>query len=277
MPALTISAVNATTDQLTITAHGLTTGAGPAAIYTQAGTLPGGLVGATDYFAIVVDANTLKLSTSNALALAGTAIDITSTGSGTLQLLVGIPYRRNTTYVAGAQIKSADLDALQDALVANWNLLTGQPQTVWSRSSTRNRIPSPIGILTGWAFAGGGTTIVPCYNNTASGVLTTDLDVPQGYRLSLLKFSLASQSASPGGSLVVTISAGSTKTNAVTTVATYTVADGSFPLTGTDQVLNFPTSPVVDDNTVMYASFNQSQTGGIAVNVGALRTTIVSA
>ena len=46
-------------------------------------TLPGGLSAATNYYVIRVSISTLKLATSLANALAGTAIDITSAGTGT--------------------------------------------------------------------------------------------------------------------------------------------------------------------------------------------------
>lgn len=118
---LSISAVDPATDQITVTAHGLNTGDGPAAVYTPDGAIPGGLAAVTDYWVIKVDANTLKLASSSSNAVAGTAIDITDAGSGTLQLLLGLPYRRNTTYAVKSQLKSADLNAIQDSLVALWN------------------------------------------------------------------------------------------------------------------------------------------------------------
>src|SRR5262249_18618508 len=127
MSALTISAVNAGTDQITITAHGLVTGAGPAAMYVGAGgAMPGGLAAMTDYWVHVVDANTIQLATSSANSISGPYIDITSTGTLPLSLLVGIPYRRATTYAVGSQVKSADLDSLQDTWIALWNYITGQ-------------------------------------------------------------------------------------------------------------------------------------------------------
>lgn len=132
MSVLTIGSVDNTTDQITITAHGLVTGDGPVAIFTVAGTYPSPLAAVTDYWVIRVDANTIKLATSSANALLGTAINLTTNGSGTLLLLLGIPYRRARTYVAGSQVKSADLDALQDSWVALWNFLTGQAQSVYS-------------------------------------------------------------------------------------------------------------------------------------------------
>lgn len=47
------------------------------------GTLPTGLAAATNYYVIRISATTIKLASSLANALAGTAIDITAAGSGT--------------------------------------------------------------------------------------------------------------------------------------------------------------------------------------------------
>lgn len=71
----------AATDVCTATAHGGLTGLLVRVSTTT--TLPGGLAAATDYFMIVIDANSFKLATSLANAQAGTAIDITTTGTGT--------------------------------------------------------------------------------------------------------------------------------------------------------------------------------------------------
>lgn len=137
MPALTISSVDATANTLTITAHGLNTGDGPGTMFTATGTLPttspaGQAAAVTDTWVIKVDANTIKLATSSSNAMASTSIDFTSTGSGTLKYLVGLPYRRARTYAVGSQLKSADLNAFQDSHVALWNLLTNQQQSVFS-------------------------------------------------------------------------------------------------------------------------------------------------
>lgn len=106
----------AATDQLTMVAHGLVTGAGPVGPYVAGGAI-GGLSEANDYYVIRIDADHVKLATSSANALAGAAVDITADHSGFLG--IGMPYRRATTYVAGppgSQVKSADLNAIQDAI-----------------------------------------------------------------------------------------------------------------------------------------------------------------
>ena len=77
---------DSTTDLLTITAHGLTLGAGPFQTVNAGGGLPGGLAAVTNYFVVPVAANTFKLASSFANALAGTTIDVTTNGTGTQTL-----------------------------------------------------------------------------------------------------------------------------------------------------------------------------------------------
>ena len=75
------TAVAPATDQITLTAHGVTTGE-PCFYNNGGGTTIPGLTNDTNYFAIVVDANTIKLATNGPNAAAGTAIDITADGAG---------------------------------------------------------------------------------------------------------------------------------------------------------------------------------------------------
>lgn len=79
--AKTFTAV-AATDICTAAAHGMQTGL-KLQVSNSGGGLPGGLAAVTDYFAIVLDANTFKLASSLVNAQAGTAIDITTAGTGT--------------------------------------------------------------------------------------------------------------------------------------------------------------------------------------------------
>lgn len=75
--------VNTGTDVLTLSAsRGWTTGMGPIQVRSST-TLPAGLALSTDYYWIEVSSTTGKLATSYANAMAGTAIDITTTGTGT--------------------------------------------------------------------------------------------------------------------------------------------------------------------------------------------------
>jgi hypothetical protein len=72
------TAVNVTNNTITFASHGLFTGRA-IALSINSGSLPAGLSAAT-YYAIVVDANTIKFASSVANAEAGTAIDITDYG-----------------------------------------------------------------------------------------------------------------------------------------------------------------------------------------------------
>lgn len=74
------TAVNTTTNVITSTAHGYATGM--AFTLTTSGGLPAPLALATTYYIIRVDADSFKVATSYANAIALTAIDITTQGSG---------------------------------------------------------------------------------------------------------------------------------------------------------------------------------------------------
>lgn len=77
-------AVNTGTNIITVTEAYST---GDTVVVRSNGTVPGGLTANTVYYIISVSATTIKLATSAANALAGTAIDITTTGSGTHSII----------------------------------------------------------------------------------------------------------------------------------------------------------------------------------------------
>lgn len=81
--AFAAAEVNDTDDELTLAAHGAVTGYGPVrfALTGDASALPDGLAVLTDYWLIRVDDNTVKVATSFANAIAGTAIDLLDTGT----------------------------------------------------------------------------------------------------------------------------------------------------------------------------------------------------
>lgn len=85
----------AVTDICTKTAHTMRTGLKVQVSTT--GALPAGLSASTDYFVIYLTANTFSLATTLANAIAGTAIDITDTGTGTHTI--------TPTALAGATVK----------------------------------------------------------------------------------------------------------------------------------------------------------------------------
>lgn len=71
----------AATDICTKASHGFKTGLKVQVSSTT--TLPAGLLASTDYFVIYLSSSTFKLASSLVNAIAGTAVDITDTGTGT--------------------------------------------------------------------------------------------------------------------------------------------------------------------------------------------------
>lgn len=74
------SGVTNADNEFASTAHGLITG--DMILVTQDNTLPTGLTTATNYWVIKVDADTFKLASSYANAIAGTAVAISDDGTG---------------------------------------------------------------------------------------------------------------------------------------------------------------------------------------------------
>jgi hypothetical protein len=73
--------VNTSTEEITITGHSLNTGR--QIVFSTTGTLPAGLTAGTTYYAIYSTANEIKVASSYSNAYAGTAINLSSQGSGT--------------------------------------------------------------------------------------------------------------------------------------------------------------------------------------------------
>jgi hypothetical protein len=80
--------VTAAADTIAHAAHGLATADGPFFVASTT-TIPPGLAATTPYWAIKVDADTIKLAASRANALAGTAVNITGAGAGVHSLTGG--------------------------------------------------------------------------------------------------------------------------------------------------------------------------------------------
>lgn len=90
-----------TTDNITVTAHKF--GTGQAVTYSNGGgTAPAGLTTGNVYYVIKVDANTLRLASSLANAMAGTQVNITAVGVGTAHSLT--PYYNAITGLTASTI-----------------------------------------------------------------------------------------------------------------------------------------------------------------------------
>lgn len=85
--AATSAAVSVADDTMTVVGHGLYTGA-PISFYGASGGTITGVTDKTIYFAVVEDADTIKIATTRANAKAGTTIDLTAvSGSGTMTMV----------------------------------------------------------------------------------------------------------------------------------------------------------------------------------------------
>lgn len=114
----TATAINIGADTISVPSHGYSTA--QAITISTNGTFPGGLSSGT-YYAIIVDSNTIKLATSVINANSGTAVNITSAGTGTMTLsttITGV-----SAYITDIDLQSQisarnSMDTLKDRLKA---------------------------------------------------------------------------------------------------------------------------------------------------------------
>lgn len=125
--------VNASTNVVSVTSHGLSTG--QRVIYAAGTAAIGGLTAGTTYYVISVTSGTLKLATTQDNAYAGTAIDLTDAGQGTGAL-----------YAADYEIRVLVDDATDETQLPMWPLTrvvavtgSGDTCTVSAVSVTRRR------------------------------------------------------------------------------------------------------------------------------------------
>lgn len=139
--AATVEAVDASANTLSLTDDRSPFFTGDRVSVSTTGSLPGGLSGATDYYVIVrsharASASSpvrIKLATSLANARAGTAIDITSAGSGTHTVTKdGEPRYRATGMIDTSDTPAAILEDILSSMVGTatytggkWVLLPG--------------------------------------------------------------------------------------------------------------------------------------------------------
>ena len=121
-------------------------------------TLPGGLSAATDYYVISVSDTTIKLATSYANAVAGTAIDITDAGTGTHTLNTLYP-----RYTSGAGVQAFMWNSNATALGAATPSLSLAAYTD-AAQNTGNVTPTTLPI--GKTAAANGLVL---YSGTGSG------------------------------------------------------------------------------------------------------------
>ena len=136
--------VDITANTITMTAHGLETGA--IVKVSSDGTQPAPLeLTPTVYYVIKVDANTIKLATSAANALAGTAVDITSIGAD------GNTHTLTAEALAGCSVKLQEVNDLTDTWhdIANTsNNITAAGKVVETLSNFESRFLRAVFTIT---------------------------------------------------------------------------------------------------------------------------------
>jgi hypothetical protein len=137
--AVAAAAVDATANTFTKASHGMKTGL--KGQMTTTGGLPTGLSGGTDYWVIRVDANTFKLAASLSDALAGTAVDITTVGTGT--------HTFTPTALAGASVKiQGSFDGTNWADVSSTTSITTAANILWNYDGVHYNYARAVYVMT---------------------------------------------------------------------------------------------------------------------------------
>jgi hypothetical protein len=123
---------DASSNELAAAAHGRATGDGPVRLSNADGALPGGLAASTDYWVIRVSDDALKLASSRARSLSGTAVDVTTVGTGTHTLSGPI-----TASVEGPRVLQLQLECFADDVIGS-----AQPQAILDRVVMGAHLPS---------------------------------------------------------------------------------------------------------------------------------------
>ncbi|HEX3766151.1 MAG TPA: hypothetical protein VHW23_45965 [Kofleriaceae bacterium] len=216
MPALTFTADH-TTGQLTIPAHGMLTGDGAAGVIAAGGALPAGgaLTEAGSYWVIRVDADHLKLATSNADALAGTAVSFSDNGSGTMFLLVNLPFRVPRIAAPLTQIRHEDFNAEWGSMVRG------------GRAPFRRNIPlTPtfIDTTSTWAQNGSGIKSTSTTGTTIGG---SYIDCPYDLGDQILGIEVWRRSDGTGGAKECQLVLSAGGANIIATITTDSIASGA--------------------------------------------------
>ncbi len=159
------AAVDVTANTFTATAHGFTTGL--KGQLTTTGGLPAGTAVLTDYFIIVVDADTYKVASSLANALAGTAIDLTTQGTGN--------HTFTPTALAGGAVKLQKSNKL-DVLDASYTYASAD----WTDVAAATSVTADA---TNWFEVGepGYAALAIHYTLTAGRMSTDNFFVQKGF------------------------------------------------------------------------------------------------
>ncbi len=146
---IAFTATSGSPGSLTATAHGLQTGDGPVLATNSGGGLPGGLINGESYWVIRVDANTFRLATSVADAIATTPVVITSNGTGTQTLSPGTSPTRLGDETVSRGLTVAGTTSIGRKLTVGGQALS-VPAFVFTADSTTDKLTfTDHGLLNG--------------------------------------------------------------------------------------------------------------------------------
>lgn len=149
-----VESVDAAANSLTLTAHAYKTGDGPVRLMTT-GTLPAGLVLATDYWVVKLTANTIKLVASRAAAVADPVVafvDITGVGVGT-HTIVDTPDTRRVLEEIKIIAEGNRSAILSLQLFSDFAFGELRAQAVLERLRSSRTLPSQLELLRSAGFA----------------------------------------------------------------------------------------------------------------------------
>lgn len=144
--SVNIGAVDAGLDQITITGHDFQTG-DPVEFTVSGGTITTNIVAGTVYYVIYVDANTIQIAETYALAIAGTEFNIGVAGSGTTKIHYSYAVGDLVNWAgAGAGIfycKTArPVDSVAPPSSTSWWQMTGDGVYAVPNSYTSDELPA---------------------------------------------------------------------------------------------------------------------------------------
>jgi hypothetical protein len=113
------STVDVTANTIKIVGHTFATGL-KGQVTKSGAAFPGAILGTTDYFAIVLDEDTIQLAVSHANALAGTALNITDQGTN------ATTFTFTPTALAGSKIELWEVNDLADT----WNVIASSSTNI---------------------------------------------------------------------------------------------------------------------------------------------------
>lgn len=163
----TITLVNPATDEITISGVDVPNTGTSVSFVVNSGTIPTGLTAGIRYFAIRISNSVLKLATTQANALAGTAIDITDAGTGSFVIRYGLnwspirshAYVYNTmrTYVQGQGLPNPYLVLGNGYPVPFWRdeyvAATADASSAYNYHSNYDPATNQMNLPEAWSYA----------------------------------------------------------------------------------------------------------------------------